>query len=64
MTDDTFYWCRKHQRVEHSEHCGAAHILGPFPTAEAARDHQVVIEARNEAWDEADDQWDRWGKDR
>ena len=55
-----FYWCRKHERVESDEHCGASQILGPYPTETAARDHAAIAAARNDAWDDADDAWDRW----
>ena len=58
-----FYWCRKHERVESEQHCGASQILGPYPTEAAARDHAGIAAARNEAWDDADDAWDRWDAD-
>lgn len=60
MVEGEFFWCRKHQRVEEGVPCGASQILGPYPTAEAARDHVDIAEARNEAWDAADEEWESW----
>lgn len=61
MSEGPFYWCRKHDRVESGQPCGASRISGPYPTAEAARDYAAVAESRNEAWEDADEEWDRWG---
>jgi hypothetical protein len=63
MAEDEFYWCRRHQRVEHDNPCGASRRMGPYPTAEAARGHAATAEARNEAWDAADEEWDSWGEE-
>jgi len=53
-----WYWCLTHERVESGEDRDQPdNSLGPYPTAEAARHWKALNEARNEAWDEADEAW-------
>lgn len=54
-----WYWCLEHDRVEAAEdRCPADNRLGPYPTREAARDWRATVEARNDAWDEQDEEWE------
>lgn len=56
-----FYYCLEHDRVEReADKCRADNRLGPYPTEDAARDWKAQVEARNEAWDDADEAWDTW----
>lgn len=57
--DDGWYWCLEHQAVETREGCRATARLGPYPTAEAAANWRESVEARNEEWDEQDEDWER-----
>ncbi len=56
MEDDQGWWyCLKHNVVEHGPGCPDKDRLGPYPTeAEAARALDKVRE-RNEEWDKADE---------
>ncbi|TCO58717.1 hypothetical protein [Actinocrispum wychmicini] len=61
MTDPTpdpgWYYCTKHNRVEHGMICRAADLLGPYPDeATAARALQIAKD-RTKAADEADRKW-------
>lgn len=57
---DEYYWCLKHSRVEGEGRCGAAWIRGPFDSEEAARNYADRADKRNEAWEEADEEWNAW----
>lgn len=53
-----WYWCLTHERVEHADdRDDVDNVLGPYPTEEAARNWRETVEARNEAWDDADKAW-------
>lgn len=57
MTQQQWWWCLLHQRVEPDDGCPNAERLGPFATeAEAANALQVARE-RNEAWRREDADW-------
>jgi hypothetical protein len=57
MSDDMqWFYCLKHEAVEHGDGCGNTDRLGPYASAdEASRAYQKVSE-RNEAWDN-DPKW-------
>jgi hypothetical protein len=58
-----WYWdLRKQRAVQASERGPADHVLGPYPTREAAEHWRERVELRNEAWDEDDERWE--GRDR
>ena len=58
MTDQKWYWDLKANRaVESSERDTPDHLLGPYPTEEAAQNWKAKVEARNEAWKEDDERW-------
>lgn len=54
----TYYWCLTHQRAEPAdERDDLDHALGPYPSAEAARNWKELNEARDEAWKADDEAW-------
>lgn len=56
MSDEKWYYCLTHHRVEPQQGCTPSNRLGPYPSeAEAARALEKVKE-RNEAWDN-DPRW-------
>lgn len=57
-----YYYCLEHDRVEQEgETCRADNRLGPYDSAEAARNWKDRVEKRNETWDEEDEEWESWG---
>ena len=53
-----WFWCLTHKRAETAtEACAADERLGPYESKEAAAHWKERVEARNEAWDEADRAW-------
>ncbi len=55
--DDKWWWCLKHQAVEHGPGCPNDVRLGPFDTEEEAADALKKAADRNEQWDSADRDW-------
>lgn len=53
-----YYWCLRHDEVEHGAVCRATSRLGPYETPEEARGWRERVEARNAEWEAADDRWD------
>jgi hypothetical protein len=56
--DPGWYYCTKHNRVEHGMTCRAVDTLGPYPdkaTAERALD---IAKERTKTADAADRKWD------
>lgn len=49
--------------VPASERGHADHMLGPYRTRGEAENWKATVEARNEAWDEADKEWDEGADD-
>ena len=41
----------------------ADQLLGPYPTKGEAENWKATVESRNESWDDADEEWNRWGDD-
>lgn len=61
MSEPQWWWCRRHRRVERTEErCGERFLLGPYESAEAARNWRERAAARTDAWDEADEEWHSW----
>ncbi len=60
MSDgERFYWCQRHGRVERAgETCPERDLLGPYPSAEAARNWRQQHEAREDRWQAQDDAWE------
>jgi hypothetical protein len=52
MSDDQSWWfCLKHQAVEHGAGCPNKDRLGPYPTREAAERALETVKERNAEWD-------------
>lgn len=56
--DPGWYFCTKHNTVEHGNVCRAADRLGPYPDKETASRALEIAKARSEAWDKAEHDWD------
>jgi hypothetical protein len=59
VSDEQYYWCRKHDRVERSGGtCPERDLLGPYPSAEAARNWRQQRDAREDRWQAQDEAWE------
>ncbi len=57
-----WYWdLRQGQAVSALDRGPADHLLGPYATRAAAEHWRERVEARNEAWDEDDEEWEGAG---
>jgi len=57
-----WYWdLHNHRAVPADERGRGDHMLGPYPTKGAAENWKVVVETRNEAWQQEDDRWNKMG---
>jgi hypothetical protein len=53
-----YYWCLRHATVEQdATACPAQDRLGPYATAEAAREWRDTHDGREEAWKAEDERW-------
>jgi hypothetical protein len=58
MTDEQWYWdLRKNRAVRASERGPGEDVMGPYDTKEDAEHWREKVEARNEAWEQADREW-------
>jgi hypothetical protein len=51
---DEFYYNTETHQVEQGKQSTWSHLMGPYPTREAAEHALEQARARSEAWDEAD----------
>jgi hypothetical protein len=51
---DEFYYNTETRQVERGKQSTWSHLMGPYPTREAAEHALEQARARSEAWDEAD----------
>ncbi|MDE3724074.1 hypothetical protein PWG71_22010 [Nocardiopsis sp. N85] len=59
VQNDAWWYCLKHNTVEHGAGCPNRERMGPYPDeATAARALGIAAE-RNDEWD-SDDEEDRW----
>lgn len=56
--DPGWYFCTKHNRVEHGEVCPAIDRLGPYPDRETAENALEIARKRTESWDKSERDWD------
>jgi uncharacterized membrane protein len=56
--DPGWYFCTKHNTVEHGNVCRAADRLGPYPDKETASRALDIAKERSAAWDKAEREWD------
>lgn len=54
-TQQRWYFCLKHQRVEPEDGCPAKDRLGPYASQDEAAHALQTVQRRNEEWDAADD---------
>ena len=52
-----YYWCFTHGTVEEGTVCKASDRLGPYASAQAARDWKDRVEERGERWAAEDERW-------
>lgn len=53
-----YYWCLKHGRVEtDDDKCASVNLLGPYRSAEDAREALAMVAQRNAEWDAEDTRW-------
>lgn len=50
-----WYWCLRHSAVEPADGCANNRRMGPYASAEEARNWRQRVEDRNEVWDDGDD---------
>jgi hypothetical protein len=63
MTDSEWYYdLRRKAAVPAGERGPGDHMLGPYATKGEAENWKQTSEARNEAWDDADERWDKAGQ--
>jgi hypothetical protein len=53
--DDAWWYCLRHNEVEHGAGCPGKDRLGPYATKEEAENALELVKERNQEWDEADD---------
>jgi hypothetical protein len=60
VTDnDQYYWCTTHDRVEVAgDTCPERDVLGPYPSADAARNWKERRDAREDRWQAQDEAWE------
>ena len=57
--EKAWYWCLRHKAPEREgEGCSLDQKMGPYPSREAAEHWKEKVEARNEAWEEEDREWE------
>ncbi len=63
MEPTEWYWdLEKGRAVPAAERGPGDHMLGPYATKGEAQNWKATSEARNEAWDEADEEWEHRGE--
>jgi hypothetical protein len=55
-TEQRWWYCVRHHRVEPDDGCPGKYRLGPYPTREEAARALETVHQRNEQWDAADDE--------
>ena len=59
MSDEQWYWDLKQERaVPASERGPAEDLLGPYPSKADAEHWRERFDERNEAWEQADREWE------
>jgi hypothetical protein len=53
-----YFWCIRHNRVEHGDgKCASKYLLGPYPSPADAEQALAKVKERNEEWEEEDARW-------
>ena len=59
MTQEQWYWdLKKGKAVPASERGPADDVLGPYPSKDEAEHWRDRLEERNQAWEQADKEWE------
>lgn len=59
-----WYWDLRRKRAVTADERGPGDdTLGPYPSRAAAENWKQRVDARNEAWEDADEDWERAGLD-
>ena len=59
MTQEQWYWdLKKGKAVPASERGPADEVLGPYPSKDEAEHWRDRLEERNQAWEQADKEWE------
>ena len=53
--DDGWWYCLKHNRVEHGAGCPNKQRMGPYPDEATAANALNIAARRNEQWDEQEE---------
>jgi hypothetical protein len=62
--DTEWYWDLERKVAVPADQRGPGdHMLGPYRTKGEAENWKSTVEARNEAWEDQDEAWNRWGDD-
>lgn len=56
--DPGWYFCTRHNTVEHGNVCRAGDRLGPYPDKETASQALEIARQRTQAWDKAEKDWE------
>lgn len=60
MADERWWFCLEHQRPERDgARCRSAQLMGPYASEAQALAWKDRAEARNDAWDDEDEAWQR-----
>ncbi len=59
-----WYWDLRRKRAVRADERGPGDdTLGPYRTKGEAENWQSTVEARNDAWEADDEEWNAWGTD-
>lgn len=56
VQDDNWWYCLKHDRVEHGAGCPNKQRMGPYPDEATAANALNIAARRNEQWEEQEDE--------
>ena len=63
METTEWYWDLQRQTAVPADERGPGdHMLGPYRTKGEAENWKATSEARNEAWDDEDEEWENRGR--
>ncbi len=63
MEPTEWYWdLEQGIAVPAAERGPGDHMLGPYPTKGEAENWKATSEARNDQWDDDDEEWENWGE--
>ena len=63
MSDEQWFWCFRHEKVEPLEGCPARDRMGPYPDKETAARALEIAHERTARQDKEDEEWE-WGPEK